>query len=123
MRLGIFALFLVLALTPTRSSAARQNDEPIYLAGNGVTLPQVTKSVVAQYTPDAMQKRVQGEVVLTCVVAKTGVPARIEVTKSLEEGLDAAAIRALEQWRFEAGTKDGEPVAVRITIEMTFTLK
>jgi Gram-negative bacterial TonB protein C-terminal len=29
----------------------------------------------------------------------------------------------LKQWRFEPGTKDGKPVAVRIDVEMTFTLK
>jgi hypothetical protein len=29
----------------------------------------------------------------------------------------------VEQWRFTAGMKDGKPVAVRVMVEMTFTLK
>jgi hypothetical protein len=32
-------------------------------------------------------------------------------------------VAALEQWRFDAGQKDGAPVAVRVAIKMTFTLK
>jgi hypothetical protein len=29
----------------------------------------------------------------------------------------------VKQWEFEPGTKDKKPVAVRIEVEMTFTLK
>jgi TonB family protein len=38
-------------------------------------------------------------------------------------GLDANAIKAMKQWQFEPGAKDGKPVAVRVAVEMTFTLK
>ena len=49
----------------------------------------------------------------------------IEVTRSLdtEFGLDQAAIDAARQWKFRPGRKDGKAVAVRITIELTFTLQ
>lgn len=30
---------------------------------------------------------------------------------------------SFKQWKFAAGTRLGEPVAVRITIELTFTLR
>jgi len=33
------------------------------------------------------------------------------------------AVKAARQWRFVPGTRLGEPVAVRITIELTFTLR
>jgi len=45
------------------------------------------------------------------------------VTTSLDAGLDQEAIKAVKQWRFEPGTKDGKPVPVLMTIEMTFTLR
>jgi TonB family protein len=122
MRLSVFGVLLTLLIAPAAQSLAQQN-EPVYAPGNGVTLPKATKTVAAQYTPEALQNRVQGEVLLTCVISKSGVPTQIEVTKSLEASLDAAAIKALEQWRFDPGTKDGEPVAVRIAVEMNFTLK
>ena len=40
-------------------------------------------------------------------------------------GIDGsqAAIDAARQWTFRPGRKDGKAVAVRITIELTFTLK
>ena len=47
------------------------------------------------------------------------------VAKSLdkEHGLDDEAIKALKEWEFTPGTKDGKPVPVRIDVEMSFTLK
>ncbi len=49
----------------------------------------------------------------------------VVVTKSLdaEYGLDQAAMKAAWQWKFKPATKDGQPVAVRVTLELTFTLK
>jgi len=46
------------------------------------------------------------------------------VVRSLDPtfGLDAQAVIAARQWIFKPGTKDGQPVAVRVMIEMTFTL-
>ena len=38
-------------------------------------------------------------------------------------GLDTQAVEAVRQWLFKPGTKEGKPVAVRVALEMTFTLK
>ena len=35
-------------------------------------------------------------------------------------GLDEQAVLAVEHWRFQPGTKNGQPVRVEINIEMTF---
>jgi TonB family protein len=98
-------------------------DEPVFEASQGVTLPKATKTVRAFYLPDAMSERVQGRVVLQSVVTTAGRPTRIEVVQALDQRLDAEAVKALGQWEFEPGTKDGKPVPVRISGEMTFTLK
>ena len=47
------------------------------------------------------------------------------VTESLDKeyGLDTQAVEAARQWLFKPGTKDGKPIAVRVTLEMVFTLK
>jgi len=45
------------------------------------------------------------------------------VLRSLDPRLDAEAIAAARQWTFEPGTKDGKPVRVEVTLEMTFSLK
>ena len=35
----------------------------------------------------------------------------------------ASAVKAMKQWEFRPGTKDGTPVAVRIAVDMTFSLR
>jgi TonB family protein len=91
----------------------------------GVTLPKVTTEVKPQYTPEAMQARIEGTLMLTTVVRTDGTPGDIKITQSLDTqyGLDDQAVNALTQWRFEPGLKDGKAVPVRVTIEMRFWLK
>jgi TonB family protein len=96
-----------------------------YRPGNGVTLPVVTREVKPQYTAEAMRAKVQGTVLLECVVLPDGSVGPVEVVKSLDSsfGLDQEAVKAAKQWRFRPGMRFGEPVAVLVTIELTFTLR
>jgi periplasmic protein TonB len=56
-------------------------------------------------------------------VDEQGLPTDIRVEKSLGYGLDEKAVECLNLFRFRpAMTRDGEPVAVRINIEMNFRL-
>ena len=96
-----------------------------YRPGNGVQLPQPLREVKPQYTADAMRAKVQGTVLLECVVLPDGSVGSVEIVRSLDStfGLDQEAIKAAKQWRFRPGTRFGEPVAVLVTIELTFTLR
>jgi periplasmic protein TonB len=96
-----------------------------YRPGNGVTLPRVVREVKPQYTADAMRAKVQGTVWLECVVMTDGSVADIKIVRSLDAvfGLDQEAIKAARQWKFVPGLRNGEPVPVLITIELTFTLR
>lgn len=97
----------------------------VYRPGRGITLPQVVKEVKPAYTSAAMQAKIQGSVWLECVVDASGDITDVTVTRSLdtEYGLDNEAVKAAKQWKFKPGRKDGQPVAVIVTIELTFTLK
>ena len=83
------------------------------------------REVKPAYTAEAMRAKVQGVVWLRCVVMPDGNVGRVEVVRSLDStfGLDQEAVKAARQWRFVPGMRQGEPVAVRITIELTFTLR
>jgi protein TonB len=96
-----------------------------YRPGNGVSLPRVLKEVKPQYTSDAMRAKVQGTVLLECVVRPDGSVSDVQIVRSLDStfGLDQEAIKAAKQWRFSPGTRLGEPVSVLVTIELTFTLR
>lgn len=97
----------------------------VYRLGSGITSPRVVREVKPQYTADAMRAKVQGVVWLECVVMPDGSVGDVRVTRSLDPvfGLDQEAMKAARQWRFVPGTKQGEPVPVLITIELTFTLR
>ena len=97
----------------------------VYRPGNGVVLPIVLQERKPQYTAEAMRAKVQGTVLLEAVVLPDGTVGPVEVVRSLDStfGLDQEAVKAAKQWRFRPGTRFGEPVAVLVTIELTFTLR
>ncbi len=122
---GIAGTVIALPLGWPLREAAAHPQQVVDGKDPGVTLPKVISEVKPQYTPEAMQARIEGTRIMTAVVRTEGRPVDIEITKSLdtEYGLDKQAVAALSQWRFEPGLKDGKPVPVRVTVEMTFTLK
>lgn len=97
----------------------------VYGVGNGVETPRLLREVRPQYTSQAMRAKVQGQVLLECVVLPDGSVGKIRVARSLDAafGLDEEAIKAARQWRFAPGRRKGEPVAVLVTIAIAFTLR
>jgi periplasmic protein TonB len=97
----------------------------VYRPGNGVELPKVRKEVRPNYTADAMRAKVQGAVLVECVVNPDGTVGDVQIIRSLDStfGLDQEAIKAAKQWLFTPGTRFGQPVPVIVTIELTFTLR
>jgi len=115
----------VLSLTTSTLDAQETQKEPVYRPGNGVTLPVVIHDERPQYTSEAMRAKITGSVIVEVTVTAKGETVDAEVTQSLDKtyGLDDACLAAAKLWKFKPGTKDGKPVAVRVWIEMTFTLK
>jgi TonB family protein len=114
-----------IALFPIGTAVSAQSRPEVFNPGGGVSLPRVLTEVKPQYTQEAMDAKIQGTVWLRVVVLASGDVGDVEVAQSLDDkyGLDRNAMAAAKQWKFVAGQKDGKPVAVEVTIEMTFTLK
>jgi len=119
----VIAAVLCLVSSPIAASAKQAGETRVYKPGDGVSAPILVKEVKPQYNPEAKQAKIEGSVTLECVVEPDGAVGDVHVTKSLDPGLDREAIKAAKQWRFEPGTKDGKPVPVLITLEMTFSLR
>ena len=116
------SILTVAVLTMTLAGGLAAQDQ-VYKDGEGVKTPRLVREVKPNYTKAAMDRQVQGRVELDAVVLKDGTVGDVTVTKSLDDDLDQEAVKAAKQWKFQPGTKDGEPVSVRVNIELTFKLK
>ena len=96
-----------------------------YQPGNGVTMPVEIKKGVPRYTTEAMRARIQGSIMVECVVETTGACTDIRVKRSFDPafGLDQEAINAAAQWRFRPGMRLGQAVPVVVTMEIAFALR
>ncbi|MGD0680892.1 MAG: energy transducer TonB [Terracidiphilus sp.] len=90
--------------------------------GGSVTAPVILISANPQYTPEAKNARINGVCVVTLIVDRQGMPQNIQITKSLDPGLDQNAIDAVANFRFKPSMRNGEPVAVMVSIEINFRL-
>ena len=76
------------------------------------------------YTPAAQEAGIEGVVRLVGVVSTDGVIENLRIIESLDSvyGLDEQARRAVSQWRFDPGTRNGEPVPVELEFVIRYTL-
>jgi TonB family protein len=102
---------------------AKPEKEKVYEPGDDIVLPVPITEVKPAYPRELMAAGVQGTVLLECVVDTDGTAKAIAVRKPLNPVLDAAAVDALKQWRFEPGRRQGEAVPVRVELEMTFSVR
>lgn len=109
--------------TEVTPRAGQDADREVHRPGRNITTPKLIREVKPQYTSRAMQEKIEGEVLMECVVKADGIVGDKKIVKSLDPDLDQAALDAAAQWLFEPGTRDGKPVNVLVTIAMTFTLK
>jgi protein TonB len=84
--------------------------------------PRVIHKVDVEYTNEALDAKLQGDVVLTAVVGTDGAPAEIKVVRGLGKGLDEKAVECLRQWRFAPALDHGEPIPMKVSIVTNFRL-
>ena len=94
----------------------------VFRVGGGISAPQAISTPDPRYTEEARNAKTQGTCVLGLIVDDQGRPRDIRVIHGLGFGLDARAIEAVKQWRFQPATKDGHPVNVQISVEVSFRL-
>jgi TonB family protein len=84
--------------------------------------PTIVSKVEPQYSEEARKAGLQGTVLLKIIVDPAGKPRDPKVLRGLGLGLDEKAIEAVNNWQFQAGAKDGQPVPVQAQIEVNFRL-
>lgn len=114
-RILVAALALVLPL-------AAQDPDAHKITEPGVTQPRIIHKVQPKYSKKARKNKIEGTVTLSIIIDPEGKATNFEVKKSLDPDLDRNAIAAVQQWVFKPATKEGQPVAVYATVEVTFHL-
>ena len=118
-------LFLTFIVSVLATCAAPPPKDGVYRPGDDdVEMPRLLREATPRYTAAAMEAELEGVVLMEAIVLPDGSIGDVTVVRSLDRiyGLDEEAIKAAQQWRFLPGTRFGEPVAVRVTLEMSFTL-
>ena len=101
-------------------AAGKSAHRLVFQIGDLVSAPRLIHHVEPSYTEAARKAKLDGTVVLYAVVDEQGMIRDIRVVRGPGMGLEEAALEAVRQWRFEPGRKEGKPVAVATTIEVTF---
>ena len=94
-----------------------------YRPGSGIAPPRLLREVKADYTEDARQRSISGDVVLEIVVRRDGSVGDIRILKGLAGGLNDRAVQAVRQWRFSPATRHGAPVDVIVEVAVEFKLR
>jgi TonB family protein len=89
----------------------------------GTLVPaKLIKKVEPVYPKEARVLRIQGLVAVNVVVRKDGSVA-VQNVRTGHPLLAPAAVEAVQQWRYEPATVNGEPVDVQAKVYVTFALK
>lgn len=87
-----------------------------------VSRPKAVYKPGPSYSPKALLKRVAGAIRVRVVVNEKGFPEILQIIEHQHEALDANALSALSQWRFDPGLRDGVAAATVIVVELKFHL-
>jgi len=84
--------------------------------------PVPLQKVDPKYPPTLITERVSGEVILYAVIRRDGSVDSIQLVRGIDQQLDANAIKALRQWKFRPGAKQGTPVELEAIVHIPFRL-
>ena len=101
--------------------SAPQPTKRIVRAGSQLKAPRQTYNVNPQYPPLALESHLRGTVVVDALIDEQGnvVQARAVSGHPL---LIPAALKAVLQWKYEPTSLNGEPISVRLQVEVHFNL-
>ena len=94
-----------------------------YRPGSGIEPPRLLREVKADYTEDARQRGIAGDVVLEIVVRRDGSVGDVKILQGLGGGLNDRAVQAVRQWRFAPAHRQGAAVDVIVEVAVEFKLR
>lgn len=87
-----------------------------------LTQPKIVLMVDPAYTDAARRAKVSGTAVAEVTIGRDGHLYSASLLRDPGYGLGEQTLRVLGLWRFAPATVDGKPVALRVSLETSFTL-
>lgn len=84
--------------------------------------PEPIDMPLAAYTTEARKARIEGTVSMWVAVDGAGKVTDARIMKGLGHGLDEEALKAVKNWKFKPGTKDGKLTTATVKVDMPFKL-
>ena len=123
---GVGLLALTFVIIASGQDAGRHQEEtcsgPVFKAKEVTRRAKITYIREPGFTEEARAHGVEGTVVLTAVLCRTGKVTDIKVIKGLPDGLTEAAVESTRGIRFEPAEKDGEAVSQGLRRELEFVI-
>jgi TonB family protein len=108
---------------PASASAAQSVSAPTTLkVSSEVMAGQKISGPSPIYPPQAKADKVEGPVILFLTINKDGVPQNIKVKKSVRADIDESAVTAVQQWRWKPFLLNGDPIDVKTTVTVNYSL-
>ena len=103
-------------------SVAIDGEQWFRCSGGGLKPPKAQLSPSPEYNDVARKLKFQGRNIFVLLISKSGLVDRVLVSRPLGLGLDENSINTLKTWKFNPGTKDGQPVNCVVNVETNFNL-
>src|SRR5215469_7516495 len=91
------------------------------VGGKKVTPPAVLYQREPAFSDAARSRRLQGTVGLNVTIDKSGTVTDVKIVRPLGMGLDEQAVATIRTWQFSPAKVEGQPVAVQLYIETSFS--
>jgi len=85
-----------------------------------VSAPVALRKVDPKYPQTLVDDHVEGEVILYGVIRQDGTVDSIQLVRGIDPQLDAYAIEAFAQWKFQPATREGQPVDLEAIVYIPF---
>jgi TonB family protein len=85
-----------------------------------VAAPVPVHKVDPKYPSTMMEERIEGEVILYGVIRQNGTVDSIQLVRGIDDRLNANAMDAFKEWKFEPATRDGQPVDLEAIVHIPF---
>jgi TonB family protein len=100
-----------------------KNDNNALTRLQGAHKPRLLKQVKPVYPKAALEKKIEGVVILEATSDEKGMVVATRIIKSPDPLLTEAAIAAVKQWIYEPYIENGKAKPVVFTVTITFTLQ